>query len=384
MKDDTFAAACRKADAALRKTRGRDKAVSSVATRQPASRSPTSLADFRAYMPMHSYIFAPTRELWPAASVNARVPPVPGANGNPMRATEWLDQNAAVEQMTWAPGEPMLIKDRLIADGGWFRRPGAAVFNLYRPPAIVPKAGDVTPWLKLIEKVFPDDDIDHIVRWLAQRVQRPHEKINHALVLGGKPGIGKDSMLEPVKQAVGPWNVADVSPSQVLGRFNGFRKSVILRVSEARDLGDFDRYKFHDHMKALIAAPPDVLYVDEKNTHEYYVPNLCGVVITSNHKTDGIYLPADDPGISWRGRTSAPRTSPRITGASSTATTPTAATRPSPHILRASTYLASTRRRHRRRPQRFGRSSTPTAPPRTPSWPTCSTRSLMRSSGATW
>jgi hypothetical protein len=32
-----------------------------------------------------------------------------------------------------------------------------------------------------------------------------------------------------------------VGPKQMLGRFNGFTKSVILRMSEARDLGEFDR-----------------------------------------------------------------------------------------------------------------------------------------------
>ena len=31
-------------------------------------------------------------------------------------------------------------------------------------------------------------------------------KVNHALVLGGEPGIGKDTLIEPVKGAVGPWN----------------------------------------------------------------------------------------------------------------------------------------------------------------------------------
>ena len=62
--------------------------------------------------------------------------------------------------------------------------------------------------------------------WLAHRVQRPYEKINHGIVLGGKPGIGNDSMLEPVKQAVGPWNFGEVSPQKMLGRFNVFlRKS---------------------------------------------------------------------------------------------------------------------------------------------------------------
>src|ERR1700683_4469077 len=123
---------------------------------------------------------------------------------------------------------------------------------------------------------------------------KPDEKINHALVLGGPQGIGKDTLLEPAKRAVGPWNFAEVSPQQLLGRFNGFLKSVILRVSEARDLGDVNRYQFYDHLKSIIAAPPDVLRVDEKNLREYSVPNVCGVVITTNHWTDGIFLPADD------------------------------------------------------------------------------------------
>jgi Family of unknown function (DUF5906) len=252
-----------------------------------------SVGDFLAYMPQHSYIFMPARDLWPAASVNARVPPVFGHDGKPISASKWLDQNRAVEQMSWAPGHPPLINDRLISEGGWIDRPGCTVFNLYRPASIVPVAGDITPWIDLVEKTFPDQ-ADLIISWLAHRVQQPHEKINHALVLGGEPGIGKDTILEPVKQAIGPWNFGDVSPKQVLGRFNGFLKSIILRVSEARDLGEFDRYAFHDHMKVYIAAPPDVLRVDEKNLREHNIPNLCGVVITSNHKTDGIYLPADD------------------------------------------------------------------------------------------
>jgi hypothetical protein len=71
-----------------------------------------SLSDFRAYMPQHSYIFVPTREPWPAASVNARIPPVPlvDATGRhvlndkgeqkTISASRWLDQNQSVAQMT--------------------------------------------------------------------------------------------------------------------------------------------------------------------------------------------------------------------------------------------------------------------------------------------
>lgn len=97
-----------------------------------------------------------------------------------------------------------------------------------------------------------------------------------------------------MKYAVGPWNFHEVSPKQVTGRFNGFLKSVILRISEARDLGDSNRFDFYDSMKAYTAAPPDVLRVDEKHLREYSVLNCCGVIITTNYKADGIYLPADD------------------------------------------------------------------------------------------
>lgn len=260
----------------------------------PEDDRPVSLDDFRAYMPDHRYIFMPTRDLWPASSVDARVEWPQGAKGKDMRPSAWLDRHRAVEQMTWAPGLPMLIEHKLIDAGGWIDHAGCTTFNLYRPPAL--KHGDpgkAGAWLEHVKRVYPDD-AEHIIHWLAHRVQRPGEKINHALVLGGRQGIGKDTILEPVKHAVGPWNFDEVSPSVLLGRFNGFIKSVILRISEARDLGDVDRFAFYDHTKVYTAAPPDVIRCDEKHTREYPVPNVCGVIITTNHKSNGLFLPADD------------------------------------------------------------------------------------------
>jgi Family of unknown function (DUF5906) len=256
---------------------------------EPAGKDDLLVENFYAYMPMHNYIYAPTRETWPASSVNARIPPI-----GKISASAWIDKNQPVEQLSWIPGEPMLIKGRLISEGGWIEHAGSTVFNLYRAPTIAPGDPDqAKQWIDHIEMIYPDD-ASHIIRWLAHRVQRPGEKINHALVLGGPPGVGKDTLLEPVKPAVGPWNFIDVSPAHMLGRFNGYVKSVILRISEARDLGDVNRFAFYDHMKVYTAAPPDVLRCDEKNLREYSVPNICGVVITTNYKGDGIYLPADD------------------------------------------------------------------------------------------
>jgi hypothetical protein len=264
------------------------------------------LEDFYAYMPMHSYIFVPSRELWPGGSINARIEPQPLADeaGNPIcdegdkpkriSASQWLDQNRAVEQMTWAPGEPEIVEDRLVSQGGWINKPGCHIFNLYRPPIIIPgDARKADAWRNHVAKVFPEN-ASHITRWLAHRLQRPEDKINHALVLGGPQGIGKDSLLEPVKYGVGPWNFAEISPKQLTEAFNEFTKSVILRISEARDLGDVDRYGFYEQLKVYTAAPPDVLRVNEKHVRAYNVFNCCGVIVTTNHKTDGLYLPADD------------------------------------------------------------------------------------------
>jgi hypothetical protein len=155
------------------------------------------------------------------------------------------------------------------------------------------KAAKVDLWVNHAHKIYPDE-ARHIICFLAHRVQRPAEKINHALVLGGKQGIGKDTLLEPVKRAVGPWNFVEVSPLQVLGRFNGFLKSVILRISEARDLGEHDRFALYEHMKAICASPPDVLRIDEKFLREYSILNCTGAIITTNNRTDGIYLSPDD------------------------------------------------------------------------------------------
>jgi hypothetical protein len=259
----------------------------------PGAAIGVTLDDFFAYMLQHNYIFAPTGDLWPASSVNARIPPIM-VGDKPVSATAWLDRHKPVEQMTWAPGEPAVITGRMVSHCGWIARPQHTVFNLYRPPLIKPgNAAEAERWLDHIHKIY-SNDAAHIIKWCAHRVQRPQEKVNHALVFGGAQGIGKDTLLEPVKRAVGPWNFGEVSPQQLLGRFNGYLKSVILRVSEARDLGEVNRYQFYDHLKAYTAAPPDVLRVDEKNTKEYNVFNCCGLILTSNHKTAGIYLPADD------------------------------------------------------------------------------------------
>jgi hypothetical protein len=84
--------------------------------------SGVTVDDFVAYLPKHLYIFTPCREIWVGSGVNACLPAmqVLTKSGKPkcdkdgkiiyQPATKWLDKNRGIEQATWCPGQPMLIK----------------------------------------------------------------------------------------------------------------------------------------------------------------------------------------------------------------------------------------------------------------------------------
>ena len=258
------------------------------------------LENFYAYMPTHSYLHVPTGEFWPAASVDGRLPRVtvgtaPDGKTITIPPSRWLDKHRPVTQVTWTPGEPQVLRDRACRDGELTREPGATCFNLYRPPTPI-EGGDPSRagrWVELVHKLYPDE-AEHIIAWAAHRVQRPGEKINHALVLGGAQGIGKDTLLQPLVKAVGSWNFSDIAPQQLADSFNTFVKCVVLRINEVHNLGDLTRPQFYEKSKTLITTPPEMIRVNQKYVNEYSVRNCCGVVMTTNYKAGGIYLAPDD------------------------------------------------------------------------------------------
>ena len=269
---------------------------------------PLPVCDFVAHMVAQKFIYMRTGDLWPAGSVDARVPPcevvddlgntVLSSAGRPLYipASHWLSSHAPVEQMTFAPGEPQIIRDKLMLESGWGAQLGAASFNIYLPPPPLPPGADPAkagPWLDHIAHLYPEE-CGHIIKYLAHCTQRPGEKINHGLVLGGEQGIGKDTLLAPVRFAIGPWNTQEVSPLVMMGPFNGYNRCLLLVIGEAKDMGEVNRYQFYEHLKPYLAAPPDALRTNEKHKPEYYVLNVLRVIMTTNHKTGGIYLPADD------------------------------------------------------------------------------------------
>jgi hypothetical protein len=261
-----------------------------------------SLETFFAVPESSQFIYRPLRTFWRAENIDKILPMVQMPykhNGKlvTLKPTVWLMRFRRIEQTTWAPGLPEIIEDKLIFEGGWRAQPGAHAYNLYLPPDLVlGDAAQATPWVEHLHRLFPEDAED-IADWFAHRVQFPGVKINHALVIGGGPGIGKDWLLTGLKSAVGSTNYLVIFPPDLLAPYNPFAKTVVLHVNEVHDQGDsgrIDRYALYERTKIYAAAPPDVLPCVDKYIRRFYVPNVLSLVITTNHKTDGVYLPNDD------------------------------------------------------------------------------------------
>ena len=246
-------------------------------------------ADYYSFMGKPEILYLPTRDFFPAAKVEART-----RKG----FAKWLTKNRAIHSMTWAPGLPTIIRDKLALKSGWQDKPGVNTLNKYEPatPNNDGDPDDARRWLELGATLW-GDDLNHILDWMACRVQHPEIKINHSLLLGSAAhGIGKDMWLRPLRRAVGPWNFNEISARRAKDKAtneNPWLASTVLLVSEVHDLGDA-RFHFYETTKDWAAAPPDTLLVRDLWAGAYHVQNVVGVIYTSNHKLDGLYLPAED------------------------------------------------------------------------------------------
>ena len=61
--------------------------------RQSNGSGQIEIDDFYAYMPMHNYIHAPSRDTWPASSIDARLEPIQ-CGKKAIKASTWLIRTA--------------------------------------------------------------------------------------------------------------------------------------------------------------------------------------------------------------------------------------------------------------------------------------------------
>jgi hypothetical protein len=192
------------------------------------------------------------------------------------------DSNARVlSGITYAAGESVLCTEKgLVFGNKWIdqRRPG------------VP--GDVTPWLKLAERLIPDDaERGHVFDVMAFKLQQPRLKINHAILHGGRQGVGKDTFWHPFLWSVG--NVALVQNNEIGQQWGYAYESEVIVLNELRQSDMRDQRALENVLKPLIAAPPTHLSVNRKGKHPYDAINRLQLIAFSNDRA-AISLATDD------------------------------------------------------------------------------------------
>ena len=191
-----------------------------------------------------------------------------------------------LQGVTYAPGESVLVS-----------RAGDVYANLWRNARPTSGGGDPTRWLDLVERLLPDaNEREHLLDWMAYKVQNPNVKINHGVLLGGSHGIGKDTIFEPFLYAIGGLskeNIALVKNEELNSQWGYSLMSEVLVINELRQAEAHDRRALENRLKPLLAAPPELIPVNRKGLHPFDALNRLSVVAFSNERM-AITLPSDD------------------------------------------------------------------------------------------
>jgi Family of unknown function (DUF5906)/Primase C terminal 2 (PriCT-2) len=176
---------------------------------------------------------------------------------------------------TYLPGSPRIVEER-----------GRRCLNRWSPglQLLDRKVSDdeIRPWLNHVEYIVPDaEERTLLLDWLAHLVQRRLPKVNFAILLGGVEGIGKSLLFVPIVRVLGPVNVRTTSETEIKDKFTSWvAERELVMIEEIYGLSE----EVMNRLKMYIAAPPDMVPVNEKNVKHYEVPNVARFVTFTNSR----------------------------------------------------------------------------------------------------
>lgn len=271
--------------------------------------------DFLFYAPDNDFIHRLTGLRWKKAAVDAKCGKII-FDGKKIFASDWVVKHQCCTSRTSDPSNKNdYLKNKVCANGEILDAFGNGVYNDYRPPVLqldlkesytaeelAQIAADAKPFIEHCHLIFDKPapkagqltDAMQFIKYLAHRVQKPAEKPRFALVVAGEQGIGKDTAIDFVIDAIGSHNMSNIDPATLESSFNEHAAAVLVRISEAANLQDSNKFKFYQIGKTLIAGAPDDVEINPKYGKKYTVKNHCGVIITTNHLDGGLHIEPDD------------------------------------------------------------------------------------------
>jgi hypothetical protein len=205
--------------------------------------------------------------------------------GRKVEASICFDENRqvmgakALVGVTYAAGEDVIVS----RDGDLFGNR----WRDARPEIDSQKASlDIAMWMDHCRELVPEPaELEHIFDVMAFKVQHPEIKVNHAILHAGDEGSGKDTFWAPFIWAVCGDHLKNrgiMDNISVTSQWGYQLESEILIINELKEPDAATRRQLANQLKPIIAAPPEMLPINRKGLHPYYMANRLFVLAFSN------------------------------------------------------------------------------------------------------
>ncbi len=184
-----------------------------------------------------------------------------------------------VEDSTYWPQEPI-----------WVTENGKSKLNYWRPHELTARRGDVTPFLKHVQYLFPEGlEGKILIDYLAYQVQNPGQKVHWAVLIEGAQGNGKSYFAEVMRRVLGPANVRTVANDALHETFTGWQRNTQLIVVE--EMMARQRLELMNKLKPMITE--SWCQIREMYRPPYDQPNRFNFLFFTNHR-DSIIIDSTD------------------------------------------------------------------------------------------
>jgi len=177
----------------------------------------------------------------------------------------------------------------LLPAGAVITENGAKLVNTWWPIDIPRRAGDATPFLNHVKKLYPDEEErERILCYLAALIQYQGIKFEWCPIIQGVQGNGKTLLARCLAHAVGNRYTHYPKADQITSRFNDWMDSRILIVVE--DIYDSNE-KIIEALKVIING--DRQEIEPKGGKKITKDVCCNYIINTNHR-DALRKSRDD------------------------------------------------------------------------------------------
>lgn len=170
---------------------------------------------------------------------------------------------------------------------------GLTLLNTYLPIQTIRRAGDVTPWLRHLEKLLPvDRDRDILCHYLASLVRNPGRKFQWCPVIQGTEGNGKSLINRLAQFCVGARYSHLVNPDAMAktgNQFNAWVEGNLYLGIEEIKVGH-DRRDFLETFKTTVTD--DRIPLEGKGMNQETGDNRLNIIMFTNH-ADAIPVTVD-------------------------------------------------------------------------------------------